>query len=420
MSTTLAHAALAAGHLAPTDEDCMREVVASAASARRKFRIIGNDTMAASMAPGDAADTLSLTHLTGITLYAPKELIVSVRAGTPVTTLTRTLLEAGQHLIAEPPAYAFFGPDVAARQTVGGMVAANLSGPRRVAWGGTSDHLIGVRSINGNGELIRSGGRVLKNVTGLDLCKLLCGSFGTLSVLTEVTLKVLPAPETSASLAVVGLDAAAAVGVLSAALGAPYGVSAAAFLPEAAARRVPTLSGLGGSAALVRIEDFAPSVAYRIGQLKSDLAIAAPGAGIERLDADASRAAWADIRDVRPLSVGGDDAVWRVSVRPSAGARVAAAAEAAFGASTMLDWGGGLVWVAGRADAAAHAAVAEAARAAGGVWWLMRGPEALRRAVDVVPPEPAALARITSAVRASLDPARIFSPGRLGALEVAI
>ncbi len=419
MSTTVPHAALAAGHAAPADEAGVRDAVASAASARRTLRIIGNDTMAASLAPSTAADTLSLTHLTGIPLYAPKELVVSVRAGTPVATLTRTLSEAGQQLIAEPPAYAFLGPDVAARQTVGGMVAANLSGPRRVAWGGTRDHVIGVRSVNGSGELISSGGRVLKNVTGLDLCKLLCGSFGTLSVLTEVTLKVLPAAETSASLAVIGLDAAAAIGALSAALGAPYGVSAAAFLPEDAARRVPALSELGGSVALVRIEDFAPSVAYRAEQLTRDLAIAAPGARIERLDADASRAAWADIRDVRPLSVGADDAVWRVSVRPSAGARVAASVEAAFGASTMLDWGGGLVWVAGRADAAAHAAVAEAARAAGGVWWLMRGPDALRRAVDVVPPEPPALARITAAVRAALDPAGIFSPGRLGALEVA-
>jgi glycolate oxidase FAD binding subunit len=419
MSTAIAHAALAAGHVTPADEDGVRDTVAASSSARRKFRIIGNDTMAASLAPGDAADTLSLTNLTGIALYAPKELIVSVRAGTPVATLTRTLSEAGQHLIAEPPAYAFLGPDVAARQTVGGMVAANLSGPRRVAWGGTRDHVIGVRSVNGRGELIRSGGRVLKNVTGLDLCKLLCGSFGTLSVLTEVTLKVLPAPETWASLAVVGLDAAAAVGALSAALGAPYGVSAAAFLPDDAARRVPALSGLGGSVALVRIEDFAPSVTYRTEQLARDLAIAVPGARIERLEADASRAAWADIRDVRPLDVGADDAVWRVSVRPSEGARVATSVEAAFGASTMLDWGGGLVWIAGRADAAAHAAVAKAARRAGGVWWLMRGPDALRRTVDVVPPEPPALARITSAVRASLDPAGIFSPGRLGALEVA-
>ena len=163
---------------------------------------------------------------------------LSVAAGTPLTEIEAAVAEHGQHLIAEPPDFsALFG--ATASQTLGGVVAANLSGPRRIAWGAMRDHVLGVRAVNGTGEIIRSGGRVLKNVTGLDLCKLLAGSHGTLGVITEVTLKVLPAPEAVGTVVLPGLEAGPGVAVLSAALGSPYGVSAAAWLPADAAARIP-------------------------------------------------------------------------------------------------------------------------------------------------------------------------------------
>ncbi|HET7880667.1 MAG TPA: FAD-binding protein, partial [Acetobacteraceae bacterium] len=351
--------------------------------------------------PVQAARSLSTSALTGITLYSPKELIISARAGTLLADIEAALAENGQHLIAEPPALE--------GQTLGGVIAANVSGPRRVAWGAMRDHVLGTRAVTGHGEVIHSGGRVLKNVTGLDLCKLLTGSHGTLGIITEVTLKVLPAPEAVGTVVVAGLDAVAGVAVLSAALGSPYGVSAAAWLPAEAASRVSGLDGFPGAVALVRIEDFASSVSYRTERLRGGLG--QPRS--EVLGDAASREVWSAIRDQRPLPAEPGDAVWRISVRPSAGPVVLRMLSDGMGAKGYLDWGGGLVWVSAPATAAAHDAIEAAAAQAGGTWMLMRGPEALRTAVSVIPPEPEPLSRITRRVKAALDPHGILNPGRL-------
>ena len=265
---------------------------------------------------------------------------------------------------------------------------------------------MGVRAVNGAAELIRSGGRVLKNVTGLDLCKLISGSHGTLAILTEITLKVLPVAERTGSLLLPGLDPTRAVLALSAALGSPFGVSGAAWLPAEAAARIPTLANQG-PVTLVRIEDFAPSVDYRLGKLA---AILAPFAPPTRLDHEPSLEAWRAIRDAHPLTVNPGDAVWRVSVRPSAGPAIHRAVTAA-GARTFLDWGGGLVWIAG--PPALHDTITVAAGAVAGTWTLLRGPDSMRAAVAVVPPEPESLARITRRVKLAMDPNGILNPGRL-------
>ncbi len=386
--------------LLPPDEAALAALLAGAIA---PLAVTGNATKSAMLRPVQAAQTLSTAALAGIPLYSPKELVLRAGAGTPLPVIEATLAAAGQQLIAEPPDFsALFGTLRPA--TIGGIVAANLSGPRRIAWGATRDHLLGIRAVNGRGEVIRSGGRVLKNVTGLDLCKLLAGSHGTLAVLTEVTLKVLPAPEAVGTVALPVADAATGAAALAAALGSPYGVSAAAFLPAEAARLV----GLPGPAALARIEDFAPSVAYRCGRLAGEL-----GGGAERLDDAASRALWRAIRDAVPLGAdpAAGEAVWRLSVRPSAGA----AAMAASGLRGFLDWGGGLVWLAGPATEATHQQVCAAARAQGGTWTLFRAPEALAAAVAVIPPEPAPLARIGAAVKAAFDPRGILNPGRMAA-----
>ncbi len=314
---------------------------------------------------------------------------------------------AGQHLIAEPPDLSALLGDDGKPQTIGGVVATNLSGPRRVAWGAMRDHVMGVRAVTGRAEIIRSGGRVLKNVTGLDLCKLLTGSHGTLGVITEITLKVLPAPEATGTLVLPGLDAAAAVAALSAALGSPFGVSGAAWLPAEATSRTSSLAGISGPVTLIRIEDFSPSVTYRIGRLKDQFAVS----GAVTLDTEPSRALWKDVRDARPLAprAGRCDLAdfGPALVRPVRPRRTSAARVGGF-----LDWGGGLVWLAGPADTATHAAVETAAQAASGTWTLLRAPEALRGAVRVVPDEATALARITREVKAAMDPAGILNPGR--------
>ncbi len=391
------------GSEAPGSEEAVAAAVASAYAAREPVLVEGRGTKRGMLRPVQAARTLSTRNLAGITLHSPQELIIAAQAGTTVAEVEAKLAEAGQHLIAEPPD--FSGLLGEGQATLGGVVAANLSGPRRVAWGAMRDHVMGVRFVNGAGEVLRSGGRVLKNVTGLDLCKLLSGSHGTLGVLTEITLKVLPAPELTGTLALAGLDARQGVAVLAAGLRSPFGVSGAAWLPAEAAARAPELAGMQGGVALVRIEDFAPSVTYRLGKLRAQL-------GGEVLDDAASRALWRRVRDAEVLSPAPEDAVWRVSVRPSAGPAVAAALEGN-GTRLFLDWGGGLAWIAGPATAAMHGAVRGAAQAHGGTWTVMRASESMRAAVDVVPPEVAALARITRRVKGALDPAGILNPGRL-------
>ena len=375
-------------------EEAIAASVAQAAAANEPLLVQGNGSKLGMLRPVQAARALSLRDHAGITLYSPKELIISAKAGTPLPVIEAALAEQGQHLIAEVPDLSgVLG--TAGPQTIGGVVATNLSGPRRVVWGAMRDHVMGVRAVTGRGEVIHSGGRVLKNVTGLDLCKLLTGSHGTLGVITEVTLKVLPAPESAATLVLHGLDAVAGVRALSAGLGAPFGVSAAAWLPA--------LEG-GRSAALLRIEDFANSVTYRIDRLRDLL-----GGSADVLDAAGSRTLWRAVGDAAVLKPQSNDAVWRVSVRPSAGPGVLAAC----GLNGFLDWGGGLVWLAGPADATTHALVEAAARAAGGTWTLMRGPDSLRGNVRVVPDEPAPLARITRRVKEALDPHGVLNPGRI-------
>ena len=390
---------------APAHEGGIVEAILAARAANEPLLIQGRGTKAGMLRPVQAARGLSKRNLTMVSLYSPQELIISAGAGITIPDLEAKLAEGGQGIIAEPPDLsALLGTEGA--QTLGGVVATNLSGPRRVAWGAMRDHVMGVRAVNGAGEVIRSGGRVLKNVTGLDLCKLLTGSHGTLAVLTEVTLKVLPRAELTGSLLLPGLDAVRGVAALSAALGSPYGVSGAAWLPADAAERVPELAG-HGAVALVRIEDFARSVEYRLGRLMTDLAtFAAP----VLLDDGASRAAWRAIRDAVPLRAEPGDAVWRVSVRPSNGPAAVAALDAA-GARCFLDWGGGLVWVAG--PAALHERVTAAALAGRGTWTVLHAPEPMRAAVDVLPAEPPALARITRRVKAAMDPSGILNPGRL-------
>jgi glycolate oxidase FAD binding subunit len=392
--------------IAPDTEAGVAEAVRAAHGAREPLAVEGRGTKRAMLRPVQAARTLSTRALTGITLHRPTELVLSARAGTPIPEIEAALAEHGQQLVAEPPdTRALFGATEAA--TLGGVVATNLSGPRRIAWGAMRDHVLGIRAVTGTGEVFRSGGRVLKNVTGLDLCKLLTGAHGTLGVLTEITLKVLPKAETSGSLAVRVPDIAAGVRALSAGLGTPYGVSGAAILPAG----LPGGHGaLTGCVALLRVEDFSESVRYRLGCLRDALAGFGEAALLEE---GASAPLWAAVRDAAPLGARPEEAVWRLSLAPSAAPGACALLREAFGAKLLLDWGGGLVWVAGPATEAAHAAVMQAGAA--GTFTLFRAPDGLRAAVPVIPAEPAPLAAIGARVKSVLDPAGILNPGRMRA-----
>ncbi|HQT46080.1 MAG: glycolate oxidase subunit GlcE [Acidocella sp. 20-63-7] len=368
--------------ITPKTETEVAEILRAATA---PLQIQGNGTKASMLRTVQAAETLSTNALQGVSLYAPKELVMSAKAGTPLAEIETLLAANGQQMIAEPSH--LFGE----AQTIGGVIAANLSGPRRVNCGALRDHVLGVRAVNGSGEVLNFGGRVLKNVTGLDVSKLLTGSFGTLAVLTEISFKVLPASEATGTLVLSVADAPSAIAAMSAALGSPFSVSGAAYLPSE-------------RSVYLRIEDFTASVKYRCEKLGLQLGAAAI------LDTETSKRLWRDLRDVKILAA--EEALWRLSVPPSSAPQILRALEP-LGLSAQLDWGGGLIWLAGPADAKTHAQICAAAQAAGGVWWLMRAPESLRAASDVLPPEAPALAALRRRVQQSFDPHGILNPLKL-------
>ncbi len=398
---------------APADEADLADVVRQARAAACAVEIEGGGSRKGFGRPVQAAATLSLKELKGITLYEPGELVVRAWAGTPVAELEAALAEAGQMLPFDPPDWCDLLGTGAASPTLGGLVATNASGPARIARGALRDSLIGVRFVDGEGTVMRSGGRVMKNVTGLDLVKLSAGAHGTLGVLTEVTFKVLPRPERQITLALVGLSPADAGAAMTAAMASPLEVSAAAYLPAAAVAgsAVPALASLGASAVLLRLEHFTDFLPGRAKRLAESLLGHGEACAID--DAP-SRALWAEIRDVRPLIAPPSRAIWRISTAPAAGTALYENLADALGATGFLDWSGGLLWLAVEAaDDAGAAVVRPAVRALGGHATLVRAPVATRAAVDVFEPPAAPVMALTRRLKESFDPARVLNPGRM-------
>ena len=390
--------------LLPASEAEACAAVAEAAASGTPLALEGAGTKATLGRPMRTARTLSSRALAGITLHEPAEMVIAARAGTPVAEIRRTLESRGQMLTFEPMDHRpLLG--TAGEPTIGAVAAANISGPRRIQAGAARDSLIGVRVVNGRGEIVKSGGRVMKNVTGLDLVKLLAGSWGTLGFLTEVTFKVLPRPERSATLVLRGLDDARAVAALSAALGSPFDVSGAAHLPGRLG---------GGGQTLIRVEGLAFSVDHRLGELRRLLR---RQGSADILEGEAAAALWRSVRDAEPVIEPRDQAVWRISTAPSHGPDLAGVAGRLIGAARwFFDWGGGLVWLAcPAAGDAGAAAIRAAVHQYGGHATLVRGPAEIRAAIDVFPPEPEPLRRITAGIKAAFDPNGIFNPGRMWA-----
>ena len=392
----------------PRDADDVHQMVADAAAAGAPLELVGRGTKRGLGRPVQAAATLDLSGLAGVTLYEPDELVMTARAGTPLAEIERMLAEKTQRLAFEPmdmgPLYG--GPESGA--SIGGVFAANLAGPGRLRHGAARDHLLGFKAVNGEGEIFKSGGRVVKNVTGYDLSKLICGSYGTLAAMTEVTFKVMPLPEKTRTVLIFGLADARAVEAMSAALGSPHEVVAAAHLPSAIARRsgVAYVANAGAGVTAVRVEGPAPSAEHRCKALRTELA----GFGAtEELHGINSATLWREIRDVRPFA-GDTRPLWRLSVAPTEGPGAVARLARSAGAEWFYDWGGGLVWLA--VPPAINAATIRNALG-GGHATLVRAEAGLRAAVPVFHPQPAALAALAKRVKDSFDPKGILNPGRM-------
>jgi len=394
------------GVLKPRDAKDVEAAVQWALGEGKTLEVLGRGTK---RPIGRAAQwdlSLDLSGLSGVTLYEPEELVLSAKAGTPLAEVQALLAAHNQELAFEPMDY---GPllGTAGGGTIGGALAANLSGPRRIKAGAARDHFLGFTAVSGRGETFKSGGRVVKNVTGYDLCKVLAGSYGTLAVMTDVTVKVLPRAETEATVLLLGVTDAAAAKAMSAAMGSANDVSAAAHLPAAVAGTM-TQAGAGTAVTALRLEGVAPSVAHRRQALESLL----KGFGaLANLEEAASRAFWKDMRDVTPFA-SDDRILWRISSAPARGYEIAAAIRE--GAAYCYDWAGGLIWLGvPPTDDGGAGRVRAAVAATGGHATLIRAPAALRAAVDVFQPQDAPVAALTRRLKESFDPKGALNPGRM-------
>ena len=377
------------GTVKPASETELSEIV-SAADA--PFELTGTGTKRGLGRPVQAAATLDLSAFSGVIAYEPEELILEVGAATRLADVEALIGGRGQQLAFEPPDWsALLGSPHSG--TVGGLVACNLSGPRRLKAGAVRDHILGLRGVTGRGDVFKAGARVVKNVTGYDLPKLLTGSYGTLAALTSVILKVLPAPETEETVVLTGLDDARAVHVMSLAMQSPCEVSSAAYVP--------------GEAAYLRLEGIAPSVAYRRDQLAKLLATP-----VEVLAQRSSAAKWRAIRDGAFFADQPARPLWRLSVTPSEAPAIIRALKETLDIRYLFDWAGGLVWVEVPPTSDAAEGIVRAAFAQGHAT-LIRAPDAARATVEVFQPEAEALAALSARVKDSFDPRHIFNPGRM-------
>lgn len=359
------------------------QVAEAVAEAREPLSIRGGGTRG--LAP--EGEPLSVAGLRGITLYEPGALTMVAQAGTSLSEIAEALAAENQRLAFEPPDHrAILGTE--GTPTIGGLFAANLSGPRRIAVGAARDFLLGVRFVDGTGAIVKNGGRVMKNVTGYDLVKLLAGSHGTLGVLTEVSFKVLPSPETEATLTLSGQTEEAAIAALCRAMGSPFEVTGAAHDPA----RGETY---------LRVEGFADSVSYRIDRLKALLR--ENGAEMTVQEAEGSATLWRAQRNLAPLEdVTGD--LWRLSCKPTEGPALARRAEAA---RHLCDWAGGLLWLVTEPGTDLRARLG----AYEGHATLLRASPETRQRLGTFEPEAPGVARLTEGLRRRFDPRGIFNPG---------
>ncbi len=391
---------------APANLDELQCLIAWAADESAPLTIEGGGTKREFGQPIDTARLVSTRAMTGVSLYEPDELVISAACGTRLAEIEALIAEQQQMLAFEPADYGAILGAAPGTQTVGGVFACNLAGPRRIKAGAARDHLLGLNCVTGHGQIIKTGGRVMKNVTGYDLCKLLTGSFGTLAVMSHLTFKVLPAPEFEVTLVVPGHDRAALLAILRQAMGTAWEVSAAAMLPEAAAARsdVAAVAAAGGALALLRLEGSEPSVRYRRERLQTELT----GAASFVVEHETSKRLWREIRDVALLPRQ-SAVLWRLSCPPTRAEAIALTLEP-LGFELMFDWAGGLIWLA--ADEPHAQAVRASLGAGGGHATLVRAPLEARRRTPVFQPQAKALAALNERVKKCFDPNNILNPGR--------
>lgn len=374
--------------------------------------ILGSGSKRGVGRPVVAPVVMTTGAMRGISLYEPAELVMSARAGTPLSQVEVELASRGQMLPFEPIDLGHLLGTGLGLQTIGAVFAANVSGARRIAAGAARDYLLGVRAVNGRGEIFKSGGRVMKNVTGYDVARGLAGSWGTLAVLSEVTFKVLPLPDDVVTLVYPDLTDDLAAELMSLALTEPYEVSGTVHLaPELVARLGhPQLAKEKRALTAVRLENFTRSLTYRKARLRE--ALRAYGDPVE-LDLESSLAFWGEMRTLSFFPPNGSH-IWRISTAPSLGASLVASVRRHMKVHAFYDWSGGLIWLETPASADAGSAdIRRAVATHGGHATLIRADEAVRSSVDVFQPLGPAVDKITRGLKQAFDPLGLLNPGRM-------
>ncbi len=399
-------------YLKPATEWELQRTLMDASAAGTPVELVGNGSKRAIGRNMQTAVQITTASLTGVRLYEPTELVMSARAGTPLARVESDLASRGQMLAFEPIDVAPLVGGERGVTSIGSVFATNLSGSRRVSAGAARDHILGIKAISGAGQQFHSGGRVMKNVTGYDLSRALCGSWGTLAALTEVTFKVLPMAQETATLLLFNADDAIGVEALSQAMGSPYEVSGAVHIQAPLAMRLwhQGLAGERQSITALRLENFSASIPYRAERLKGLLKAYGE---IHVLDHDTSISFWDEIRQLSVLQ-GSTAPLWRISTAPQDGPKVVAGITRFMDCSAFYDWSGGLIWaeVLPTADAGASD-IRRVIASVGGHATLIRGAPAVRSAVEVFQPLEPALAEISRNLKSVFDPAGILNPGRM-------
>lgn len=396
----------------PSSETELADLIRQAADQKLPVEICGNRTKRDIGGSMQVATRISTTQISGVTLYEPTEMVLSAKSGTPVSEIETLLDQNGQELAFEPARWdRIVAPKATEPATIGGVVASNISGPRRVLRGSVRDHLIGMRAVNGFGEEIKSGGRVMKNVTGYDLARGIAGSWGTLAVLSEVTFKVLPKAAESRSLILLNLPDEGAVQAMCYAMGSPHEVTGTVHIPTAFTERLsnPDIAKLGRSVTALRLENFPSALTRRVGSLYEALK---PFGEIYELDHQRSQDFWSDVRGLTFLS--GDWPLWRITTAPDRAAKLVSKLRNRLECHAAYEWSGGLIWleVSPATDAGAtmlRRITAEFQADA----MLVRAKQSTRAAIDVFQPLPEANMALIKRLKEAFDPHRIFNPGRI-------
>ncbi|MFT6580995.1 MAG: glycolate oxidase FAD binding subunit [Alphaproteobacteria bacterium] len=404
--------------LKPKNAEQVLEAVAWAAAGETPLEIVGAGSKRTIGRPVNASHTLDMSALAEVTLYEADELVLSAGPGALLVEIQAILAAQHQELAFEPPDYGLLLGGAAGAGTLGGLVSSNFAGPRRLKAGAARDHFLGFEAVSGRGEMFKSGGRVVKNVTGYDLSKVMAGAWGTLGVLTSVTLKVLPMAAKTRTVLVFGCDAEAGVAAMTHAMRSPYEVSAAAWAPQ----NLTALSSVGyvrdakASVTAIRVEGPGPSVEYRCQMLREQLG---KYGACEELHGHNSGAFWREIRDVSPFAQPGDERIiWKISVPPQNGAPVATALCKTLNAEAYLDWAGGLIWLAVPAQGVVdggHEVVRVAIATCGGHATIIRAGADIRARIPVFQPQAPGLMALSKRLKDSFDPLGVLNAGRMTA-----